>query len=98
MKDKNVRLTVKDANEERNSSQQTLRASLRSCFRRNRCALDDQEAKDEPRFSFFRRRNNIMDRLRVTISKSVNVLCYFNVNCFLPLGISIERVICATRV
>ena len=62
LKDKNVRLTVKDTIEERNSSQQTLRASLCSCFRRNRCALDYQETKEEEprrsRFSFFRRRNN----------------------------------------
>ena len=61
VKDNTVRLTMKDTNEERNSSQKTLRESLCSCFRRNRCALDDKEAKEEPRtrFSFFRKRNNI---------------------------------------
>ena len=72
LKDKNVRLTVKDTIEERNSSQQTLRASLCSCFRSNRCALDYQEAKEEhPDFLSLGEETIIMDLLRVTISKCI---------------------------
>ena len=45
---------------------------------------------EDPDFLSLGEETIIMDLLRVTISKSVNVLCYFNVNCFLPLGISVE--------